>query len=284
MEKQKNNKLQYCKRLLLRVIWVVLVIGIYITIQITIFQLLYSPFWDFIFRHGFYILIGVNLIGIPVIIRYFLWDDIKKIWKRSFKILWMILLILLVWKLIWEIKIEDMYESYKHKQFLLNYTPAEDDYAEKMKNLNEDDSEILAYEQEAIQIDEYNFSQLEKVKQILKEVPIEEYDFRNIEEFNEQFNADITPIKNCYYIEATEIIPIRYKEIWDWYIFWFKLESRKYQKKHNIEYFAYPEYSLSYNRACDADLWPWWLFDVVWMTCDDRSWWNFKWRTSRPCR
>lgn len=106
-----------------------------------------------------------------------------------------------------------MYEGYKHKQFLLSYSPAEDDYAEKMKTLNEEDPEILAYEAEAIEIDEYNFSQLEKVKQILKDIPMKEYDFGNVEEFNEQFNADITPIKNCYYIQATNGNISEYKNI-----------------------------------------------------------------------
>ncbi len=177
-----------------------------------------------------------------------------------------------------------MYEGYKHKQFLLSYSPAEDDYAEKMKTLNEEDPEILAYEAEAIEIDEYNFSQLEKVKQILKDIPMKEYDFGNVEEFNEQFNADITPIKNCYYIQATNGNISEYKNIWQWYIFWFKLESRKYQKKHNIEYFAYPEYNLSYWNVCLADLWPGGLFDVIGTTCEDRNWWNFKWRISRLCR
>lgn len=54
-----------------------------------------------------------------------------------------------------------------------------------------------------IEVDEYNFGQLEKAKKILKNVPRGDdrsERFETLKKFNEQYNADIQPKKNCYYV------------------------------------------------------------------------------------
>lgn len=55
-------------------------------------------------------------------------------------------------------------------------------------------------EQENIRIDEYNFNELEKVKPILEKLPQENKKIFTVKKFNELYNANIQPIKNCYYI------------------------------------------------------------------------------------
>lgn len=204
--------------------------------------------------------------------------------KRILKYILLALLVCIIWKWLWEFKAEDIYDEYTYKKFITNYTPAEDDYQEKLLAWEFDTPELRAYEEEAIKIDEYNFKQLEKVKQTLSTTAIEDFKFANIEEFNKQFQTDITPIKNCYYVSRTKNIISEYSDLGEWYIFWFKLESKKYRDIHNIEYYAYPKYNLKYWQTCNAKLWPWWLFDVVGTVCWDHSWGNFKWRISRACR
>jgi len=74
-------------------------------------------------------------------------------------------------------------------------------------------------------IDEYNFEQLEKVKDLLKNLKRSDKEFLSLSEFNKLYNAEIKPIKNCYYVKnyasSNRVL----------YNFWFKLESDKYKAK-----------------------------------------------------
>jgi hypothetical protein len=55
-------------------------------------------------------------------------------------------------------------------------------------------------EQDKIAIDRYNFEQLEKVESILKNISEKDMHFYNYKQFNDEYNTDIKPIKNCYYL------------------------------------------------------------------------------------
>lgn len=80
-------------------------------------------------------------------------------------------------------------------------------------------------------IDKYNFKQLEIVKNTLDWKKTESYSFQKLSEFNEKYNLNIEPKKDCYYISS---------ENWDEsYIFWFKLKwfFNKIQLKNT--YIAY---------------------------------------------
>ena len=73
------------------------------------------------------------------------------------------------------------------------------------------------FEQDKITIDKYNFSQLEKSKPILDSIYREAKRFYSLKEFNDIYDANIKPIKDCYYVSNSN---------WnEKYIFWFKLES-----------------------------------------------------------
>jgi hypothetical protein len=54
------------------------------------------------------------------------------------------------------------------------------------------------FEQDKLAIDRYNFEQLEKAKPILESLPVNAPKFYSLKEFNEQYKADIKPIKNCF--------------------------------------------------------------------------------------
>lgn len=97
-------------------------------------------------------------------------------------------------------------------------------------------------EEEKIAIDEYNFEQLENAKIILDKISKENKKFYKLKDFNITYNADIKPIKNCYYISNSN-----WREP---YIFWFKLESGKYIKEYWSEFYAYPKYDKSILRYC----------------------------------
>jgi len=123
-------------------------------------------------------------------------------------------------------------------------------------------------EKEKIFIDEYNFNQLEKVKTILDNKTNSGYILRNYIDFNEKFNQDIKPIKNCYYLKTKN---------WKYpYIFWFKLESDKFIKKYWTWYYAYPKYDLPRVPLC------FWEGDNI--PCKDRNHLEFETTISNPCR
>lgn len=102
-------------------------------------------------------------------------------------------------------------------------------------------------EQDNIKIDEYNFTQLEKAKSILENTPTNTKKFYSLREFNEQYKADIQPMKNCYYVSSNNGS--------EKYIFWFMLESQKYKKVFWTEEYAFPKYNLPTWRNC---FWMWW--------------------------
>lgn len=133
----------------------------------------------------------------------------------------------------------------------------------------------FTFEKDKIDIDRYNFKQLEKVKIILKDYKKEDSYFNNVKQFNEIYNTDIRPIKNCYDISN-----------YNWkfsYIFWFKLESLIYIYIYGTDYYAYPKYDIPYQNLC---LWffPHWTESTSSWGCFD---WNrraFENIISEPCK
>lgn len=128
----------------------------------------------------------------------------------------------------------------------------------------------VIYERDKIAIDNYNFKQLEIVKKVLNDEDKKSYEFDNIKEFNEKFNQNITPIKNCYFLSNNKY----YFENnnWDWqYMFWFKLESLMYKILYFWQYYAYPKYNLVYYHFCD-------------WTCHDWNKTYFRHKITNPCR
>lgn len=126
-------------------------------------------------------------------------------------------------------------------------------------------------EKDNIKIDEYNFEQLDKVIEVLDKSPWDSYTIDDLTDFNKDFNQDIQPIKNCYYIRSR--IYEWTKWTW-WYIFWFKLESKQYIEKYWTEYYAYPKYDLPVNYYCGWSKW-----------CkDDWNFDSFEYTISNPCQ
>lgn len=122
------------------------------------------------------------------------------------------------------------------------------------------------YEYDKLKIDNYNFNQLEQVKEKFKSLNvkystskinwwektwmyyinwwIQYFNFYNLWDFNRKYNANITPLKNCYYFAVSSFYG------WNWkypYIFWFKLESSFYKILNFWKYYSYPWYDLNNN-------------------------------------
>lgn len=95
---------------------------------------------------------------------------------------------------------------------------------------------VFIIDKENIEIDRYNFEQLEIVDNIIMNDKKYDYAFRDIGEFNKIYKTKIQPIKNCYYID-------KYNGD-EKYLFWFKLESLLYKIKYKNSYIAYPKYDL----------------------------------------
>ncbi len=116
-----------------------------------------------------------------------------------------------------------------------------------------------------IYIDMYNFKQLEKAKVILDKISKDDYKFYTLDKFNKKYNADMQPIKNCYYVS---------NDNWnEQYIFWFKLESLLYKIKYKKSYFTYPKYDIPYSSSC-----------VMWWGCINISQNIFIRTISNPCQ
>jgi len=116
-----------------------------------------------------------------------------------------------------------------------------------------------------IYVDYYNFKQLEKAKIILEKIPENAEKFYTLKEFNEKYNANIKPIKNCYDVSN-----------YNWnekYIFWFKLESLLYTYIYWENYYSYPKYNYKYTKMC-----------VSWIWCYDASKDYFINLISNPCK
>lgn len=115
-----------------------------------------------------------------------------------------------------------------------------------------------------IYVDFYNFRQLWKVKEVLKDLKRSDEQFFYLKDFNEIYNVNIEPIKNCYYLRSykwEDRVP---------YIFWFKLESLAYRILYRRIYYAYPKYDLPISIAC------------AWECIDTNKNWFIK-TVSNPC-
>jgi hypothetical protein len=139
-------------------------------------------------------------------------------------------------------------------------------------------------------IDEHNFEQLEKVKEILDWITNENYNFENLNDFNSLFNVNLEPKGNtCYYLNSNNgDFP---------YIFWFQLFSKKYKNKYKdlyrweyikdltklfnesgftgnywVNYYFYPWYNKRPDPFCD-----WWSI------CDDLTFLKIKEIITKPC-
>ena len=112
-----------------------------------------------------------------------------------------------------------------------------------------------------IYIDNYNFKQLEKAKPILETIWESDERFFSLNEFNERYNTDIQPIKNCYYVSN-----------YNWnekYIFWFQFESLFNMFIYKKNYLAYPKYDIPYGKRLYYDDYNLFVFEEV---------------ISKPCR
>lgn len=90
-------------------------------------------------------------------------------------------------------------------------------------------------------VDMYNFRQLEKTKTILDSIPKDVKNYPTLREYNENYNLNLIPIKNCYYVNFKN---------WKYpYIFWFKLESYIYIYIYKTKFFSYPDYDLQVKLA-----------------------------------
>jgi len=134
------------------------------------------------------------------------------------------------------------------------------------------DINVTPEEQEKREIDEYNFTQLKKVRNILNKLDKNSYGFDNIWDFNKLYNGNIKPIKNCYYLSN--------KNWWEKYIFWFKLESNKYIDKYWTESYIYPKYDIIKEEIC---LWMPDLDWSKWKGCWDGNRDLFERIISNPC-
>jgi len=100
---------------------------------------------------------------------------------------------------------------------------------------------IILQQSYAIYLDVYNFKQLEKAKPILESISIDSEKFYYLNEFNDKYNANVKPVKNCY-------------SVWtnngnEKYRFSFKLESVLYMYIYKTRYFTYPRYDLPIESA-----------------------------------
>ena len=110
-----------------------------------------------------------------------------------------------------------------------------------------------------IYVDVYNFRQLWKVRNVLDNLDGNSYKFDNVKQFNERFNSNVEPIKNCYFLSERNW----YFKDDNWgggYIFWFKLESSIFKLIYLTKYYAYPEYNLPVGEVC-----------VMWWWCHDHN-------------
>ncbi len=129
---------------------------------------------------------------------------------------------------------------------------------------------FLIWQSYAVYIDMYNFKQLEKVKTLLNKKYNVELSFKDIVDFNHQYNQNIKPIWNCYYLSS-----YNNKEK---YMFWFKLESLIYTYTYWTKYFSYPKYDIPYWHLCL--MWKW-CFDAnkedYIKVISNKCWWHLSW-------
>lgn len=130
--------------------------------------------------------------------------------------------------------------------------------------INNDNIEYSKEEQEKIKIDEYNFGQLEKIKEAFVLNSGWKRKIDSLGYFVFEYGINIVPIKNCYYVSNSN---------WKYdFIIWFKLESDKYIKKNWSEYYAYPKYDIETNKIC------------IWRCDIDANRQRFETLVSNPCK
>jgi len=131
-------------------------------------------------------------------------------------------------------------------------------------------------EEENILIDEYNIKQLETVKQVLNNLDKNSYSFSNINDFNIQFNQNIKPIDNCYFLsDVNSLYSDFYKHFkidkkdynW-WYMFWLSIKSTKFQRIYWKKTYVYPYYNFP---ACIGN-------------CNDGRYWKLDEIINNPCK
>ncbi|MDD5213349.1 MAG: hypothetical protein PHG82_02915 [Candidatus Gracilibacteria bacterium] len=131
----------------------------------------------------------------------------------------------------------------------------------------------LIFEQEKMSVDRYNFEQLEEVKNTLNKLDKNSYTFDNVKEFNNKYNKNIKPIKNCYFLSDRNGY-FENKNGGGGYIFGFKLESLIYKFIYFGEKYSYPKYDLPINNICGGGT-----------KCDyDITLGNFIKTITNPCR
>ncbi|EKD44468.1 MAG: hypothetical protein ACD_71C00126G0003 [uncultured bacterium (gcode 4)] len=131
---------------------------------------------------------------------------------------------------------------------------------------------VSTEELENRKIDEYNFWELEKVKNLLKWWNKDLYKFNTLKEFNEKYKANIKPIKNCYFLSNTE----KFFGKAD-YILLFEIFSEKYKNIYKHEYYVYPE--IKYNQIEWSLCW-----GHGWVCTADIIFWEYIETISNPCR
>lgn len=128
----------------------------------------------------------------------------------------------------------------------------------------------IVFEQDKLTIDRYNFEQLEKVKNVLDKQDKNSYTFKELTEFNQKFNQNIKPTKNCYFMSDRN----RFFEDNKWgggYVFWFQFESLISKFVYFWSYYAYPKYDLPYWKLCLVN------------SCTDSNRNKFTYTISNPC-
>lgn len=103
----------------------------------------------------------------------------------------------------------------------------------------------------------YNFKQVKKIKSIVSTINIEEYNFMNLNSFNNSLNQNIKPIRNCYYVN-NNLKPTRNRYYVnnniknDSFVFWFKIYSFLYKILYSSSYYTYPKNNEPKKLDCSS--------------------------------
>ncbi len=127
-------------------------------------------------------------------------------------------------------------------------------------------------ERKAIEIDRYNFQQLEKAKKVVKNLKWEQklYRARGLKDFNYQFDTDIEPLdkRYCYYVYY-DYDKENNKPVFE---FWFKLHSLLYKLMYMSDNYAYPKLikRKEPSEACKEErklpyMWLTWMPACAWL-------------------
>ena len=138
------------------------------------------------------------------------------------------------------------------------------------------------YDKENLKIDYYNFQQLEKAKNVVKNLKWEQklYRARGLKDFNYQFDTDIEPLdkRYCYYVYYS-FDKENNKPVFE---FWFKLHSLLYKMMYMSDNYAYPKLIKPKKIPEDCFNNQWKLYKVLWK-CADPNYSYFISAISEPC-